>query len=138
MNGLKDVGSLTADSASQVSPQLAGDAVNSLAMLGKTSLALLLVVATIWLCSFLLKRLNRQHLLGGKNLRIISSCAIGQRERVVVVAIEQTWLVLGVGGGQVNLLHQLDAPADAVHSADQGAESFASRLLRIRDRDSGN
>ncbi len=49
-------------------------------------------------------------------LRVIAGAAVGQRERVVVVEVGSTWLVLGVAPGSVTALHQmphiaLDAPA---------------------------
>lgn len=37
-------------------------------------------------------------------VRVVAVTAVGPRERVVVVEIEDSWLVLGVGGGQVRLL----------------------------------
>lgn len=137
MNGLKDTGSAAVNGVSQAAPQLSGDAMNSLAIIGKTSAALLLVVALIWLCCYLLKRLNQRQFTSGGKLRLVSSCAIGQRERVVVVEIRDTWLVLGVGGGQVNLLHSLDSPEDAPASPTDhnDPESFANRLMRALNRD---
>ncbi|MHB1061000.1 MAG: flagellar biosynthetic protein FliO, partial [Thiobacillus sp.] len=38
---------------------------------------------------------------------------VGARERVVVVEVDNTWLLLGVGGGNVRLLHTLPRPADS-------------------------
>ena len=35
---------------------------------------------------------------------------VGPRERVVVVEVENTWLLLGVGAGQVRLLDKRDKP----------------------------
>ena len=139
MSDLVTTGAAAASSAGQGAPQLSGDGLNSLAIIGKTSAALLLVVALIWLSCYLLKRLNHRQLDSRGNLRVISSCAVGQRERVVVVEVQQTWLVLGVGGGQVNLLHQLDTPADSdTRPGNQdNPESFANRLRRTLNRDNG-
>lgn len=43
-------------------------------------------------------------------VKVVSSTAVGSRERVVVVEVDHTWLLLGVGGGNVRLLHTLDKP----------------------------
>ncbi len=54
----------------------------------------------------------RRHLpgLGAQGMiRVLGSTAVGPRERVVVVEIEDTRLVLGVGSGNVRLLHRLSA-----------------------------
>ncbi|MDP1926546.1 MAG: flagellar biosynthetic protein FliO [Thiobacillus sp.] len=43
-------------------------------------------------------------------VKVVSSTAVGSRERVVVIEVEHTWLLLGVGGGNVRLLHTLPKP----------------------------
>jgi flagellar protein FliO/FliZ len=46
-------------------------------------------------------------------VKVVSSTAVGSRERVVVVEVDHTWLLLGVGGGNVRLLHSLPKPDQA-------------------------
>ena len=56
----------------------------------------------------------RRHLPGmGKTgpLKVVATTSVGPRERVVVVEVDGTWLVLGVGGGNVRLLHTQAKPA---------------------------
>lgn len=49
--------------------------------------------------------------VGGQGaIRVVGSAAVGSRERVVVVEVADTWLVVGVGGGQVRALHTLARP----------------------------
>ncbi|RAW93717.1 flagellar biosynthetic protein FliO [Photorhabdus laumondii subsp. clarkei] len=45
-----------------------------------------------------------------QQLSIKASCSLGQRERVVIVEVEDNWLVLGVTAQQINLLHQMPIP----------------------------
>lgn len=40
-------------------------------------------------------------------VKVVASTAVGPRERVVVIEVGDTWLLLGVGGGNVRLLHTL-------------------------------
>ncbi|WP_297482949.1 flagellar biosynthetic protein FliO [Ferrovum sp.] len=47
---------------------------------------------------------------GRQSLRIVSSLAVGQRERVVVVEVQDAWVVVGVAPGQVRTLHVLPRP----------------------------
>jgi flagellar protein FliO/FliZ len=49
-------------------------------------------------------------------VKVVGSTAVGTRERVVVVEVEHTWLLLGVGGGNVRLLHTLPKPAQGPES----------------------
>ncbi|ATA24387.1 flagellar biosynthetic protein FliO [Brenneria goodwinii] len=44
-----------------------------------------------------------------KLLKVVSSCPVGQRERVVIVEVDDTWLVLGVTAQQITQLHTLPA-----------------------------
>lgn len=110
------------------------DTLIGLATLGKTALALAVVIAIILLCSALLKRVGPGRKGSGQHLRMVASNAVGQRERVVIVDVKGTWLVLGVGGGQVTQLHQMPAPEEEVvsdttsASAGKGSDSFATRF----------
>lgn len=45
-------------------------------------------------------------------VKVVGTTAVGTRERVVVVEVDGTWLLLGVGGGNVRLLHSQPKPAD--------------------------
>ena len=46
-------------------------------------------------------------------VKVVATAPVGARERVVVVEVDDTWLLLGVGGGNVRLLHTLPRPAGA-------------------------
>ncbi len=72
-----------------------GDALVGMAALGKTAAALALVIAIILVCTSLLKRWQQHRFDQGARLRIVGTTAVGNRERVVVVEVEDTWLVLG-------------------------------------------
>ncbi|BBM05262.1 hypothetical protein HAALTHF_07870n [Vreelandella aquamarina] len=87
-----------------------GDALIGMAALGKTAAALALVIAIILLCTSLLKRWQHHRYDHGARLRIVGTTAVGNRERIVVVEIEDTWLVLGVSGGRISKLHERPAP----------------------------
>ncbi|MCE8014791.1 flagellar biosynthetic protein FliO [Halomonas sp. MCCC 1A17488] len=117
-----------------------GDALVGMATLGKTAAALALVIAIIFICTALLRRWNPQKRAAGGHLQVIGSAALGNRERVVIVEVEGTWLVLGVGGGQINKLHELAAPArpagNGSHPMPEG-ERFAARFARALKHNAG-
>lgn len=69
--------------------------------------SLFLVLAAIVLVAWLLKRVNATQLGAGNQLKVLGSVAIGQRERIVLVEVKDTWLVVGVGPGQIRNLHTL-------------------------------
>lgn len=75
----------------------------------ETSGGLLLILALILGGAWLFKRYGRMPLAGKGLISIESGISVGPRERVVVVKIENTRLVLGVAPGRVVQLHVMDA-----------------------------
>ncbi|OGT03025.1 MAG: flagellar biosynthetic protein FliO [Gallionellales bacterium RBG_16_57_15] len=68
---------------------------------------LLLVLAVIGAAAWLLKRVAANPGTAAGSIRVVAGAAVGQRERVVLVEIGGTWLVLGVAPGQVRALHSM-------------------------------
>jgi len=117
--------------------QAGGDAMLGMAAFGKTALVLVAMVGLILLCGWLLKRFGPGQTAAGQTLKVVASRAVGAKERVVVLELEDTWLVLGVGGGQVTKLHERPAPQRSAEtktaSAHQGVnphDSFARRFAQ--------
>ncbi len=74
----------------------------------QTLLALILVIVAIFASSWVIKRLNSR--IGGTSLRsgkIISTCALGNRERLIVIDFQNQRLLLGVTTSNVNLIKDL-------------------------------
>ncbi|PKO73802.1 MAG: flagellar biosynthetic protein FliO [Betaproteobacteria bacterium HGW-Betaproteobacteria-17] len=65
-------------------------------------------VAVAWLVRRYLPGMGAQGAV-----KVVGTTPVGTRERVVVVEVDNTWLLLGVGGGNVRLLHTLPRPADS-------------------------
>ena len=70
-------------------------------------LALIGVLALLFACLWLLKKLTAQRGAAAGLLRVVAATAVGTRERVVIVEIGSTWLVLGVAPGQVSALAEI-------------------------------
>ena len=100
----------------------------------QAGLGMLLVLGLIFLFAWMAKRFGLQRLGGSPVVKVISSSMLGQRERVVVLEVGATWLVLGVTASQINTLHTLPAPVLPVTPAppDAGTHStvglFAQKL----------
>ncbi|MFP3342541.1 flagellar biosynthetic protein FliO [Vreelandella aquamarina] len=105
-----------------------GEALIGMAAIGKTAAALALVIAIILLCTSLLKRWQQHRHDDGARLRIVGTTAVGTRERIVVVEIEDTWLVLGVSGGRISKLHERPAPTDRTPTPLSPSTRFSQRL----------
>lgn len=98
--------------------------------------SLLLVLAAIVLVAWLLKRMNVAQQGSVHLLKVLGGVSIGQRERIVLVEVKDTWLVIGVGPGQIRTLHTLqkaENPAtDLQFPETQPSENkFASLLSSV-------
>lgn len=78
--------------------------------LGGAVAALVLVVGLILALAWLAKRLPGVAGATNPALRVVGSLSLGPRERVVVVAVGDTQLLLGVGAGGTRTLHTLAEP----------------------------
>ena len=106
----------------------------------QTVLGLLTILALLFLAAYWLRRLNgSQGLGGGGSLKIIGGLMMGTRERIVLVEVGDTWLVLGVAPGSVTALHQLprrDVPAAG--PTDAGGKDFSGWLKQVMERRSAH
>jgi len=67
----------------------------------------------------------------GGLVKVVGGVMVGPKERVVVVEVGDTWLVLGVTAHHVNALHTLPRPAGATAESTRPSESeFSSWLGR--------
>jgi flagellar protein FliO/FliZ len=85
--------------------------------------SLILVLGAVAAAAWLMKRINLPQHGSASLLKVISGVAVGPRERVVLVEVNDTWLVLGVAPGQVRALHTLpkgNIPAGTSSSVPDG------------------
>ena len=97
---------------------------------GGTVFALLFVVALIFALSWLAKRMPGLAKSSNASLKLVASLPLGPRERVVVVDVGGTQLLLGVGAGGTRTLHTLDAPLPAVEREKLNVPPFAQLLAQ--------
>jgi flagellar protein FliO/FliZ len=70
-------------------------------------LGLGLVLAVMAGSAWLLRRFSGLQGKSGGGIKVIGGSAVGQRERVVLVEVADTWLVIGVAPGHVTALHSM-------------------------------
>ncbi len=95
--------------------------------------ALLLVLAVIVAMAWMLKRFGPTQLGAGGAMKVLGGVAVGPRERLVLVEVGETWLIVGVAQGQVNAVHTMARPADFVSQASSisSASPFSERLKQM-------
>lgn len=94
----------------------------------QTSGGLLLILLLIFGGAWLFKRYGNLPLGGKGVVKVLGGASVGARERVVLVEVEHTRLLLGVAPGQVRMLYELPA----------GDESFHRQLSKAQDTQTHN
>ncbi|WP_373332607.1 flagellar biosynthetic protein FliO [Thiopseudomonas alkaliphila] len=106
------------------------DTLIGMAMLGKITVVLLFIIALILLLSYVVKRSGLHGMGTNGKLKVISSTAVGAKERVVIVEVDDTWLVLGVASGQVSKLHQMPAQIKPAPEPTPQSNGFTRRFTQ--------
>lgn len=99
--------------------------------------SLLLVLAAVAVVAWIMKRINLPQHGASRLLKVISGVAVGPRERVVLMEVNDTWLVLGVAPGQVRTLHTMPKgtiPAGSVNSASDPDGKFQGWLKQMVEK----
>lgn len=103
----------------------------------RLTLALAVVLAAIAGLAWLLRRVGRFNRSANGQLRILCGLPVGSRERIVLVQVGKTQLLLGVAPGRVQTLHVLNEPIEAPPWGTAGEDgrgaSFARRLRAMMD-----
>ncbi len=117
-----DKASATTTPASGTDPM----AVNNLWQL---TLGMVVVLAIMLGLAWVLKRTGKFQMAAGGGLKILGGLSIGSRERVVLLQVGETQLLVGVAPGQVQALHVLEQPLETQAQASGGG--FADQLGRM-------
>ena len=97
--------------------------------LWQLTLGMVAVLAIMLGLAWILKRTGKFQVGAGGGLKILGGLSIGSRERVVLLQVGETQLLVGVAPGQVQALHVLDQPLEAQTQTRGGG--FADQLGRM-------
>ncbi|MBE0438539.1 MAG: flagellar biosynthetic protein FliO [Gammaproteobacteria bacterium] len=96
----------------------------------ETLFGLLLVLATIAVVAWLLRRTNRFTSSANGQLRIIAGLSLGPRERAMLLQVGEQQILVGVTAHQIQTLHVLESPLVA-NKAESNNPNFGERLQQI-------
>lgn len=100
---------------------------------GQVMLALVVVLAAVFVAAVLLKRLRGFTGGGSDGIEVLAQASVGTKEKVVIIRVAGNRLLLGVASGQVSLLQTLPAeqvPAGIEPVAPQSGVPRFGELLR--------
>lgn len=120
-----------ADPATSPLPDLAGS-------LGQMLFGLVIVIALLLACLWLIKRLAAPRNAAG-TVKVLGATAVGPRERVVLIEVGPRVLVLGVAPGNVRTLHVMDASdfptsGNVPETVTAGTNDFSAWLKKSLER----
>jgi len=91
---------------------------------------LIIVLALLAGCAWLLRRFNAGKTAGGANIKIIGGVSVGTRERVMVVEVADQWIVVGVAVGRVTALSTMPKQETVDAANAQPSRNFSSWLAQ--------
>ena len=113
----------TAKTAAPDSPVRAPDTLGTILSLG---LGLVAVVAVIYGCAWIIRRMNGMTGMNNNAIKVVSVLAIGARERIALVEVGQQQILLGITPSTIRTLHVFDQPV--VDAGNAGSSDFARKL----------
>ncbi len=100
--------------------------------IAQTLLGLMAVLAAIVGVAWLLRRVGNLPTGAQSVIRVLGGASMGARERVVLVQVGETQMLLGVAPGRVQALHVFAQPVVAVRGAESTpASAFSERLIAL-------
>lgn len=102
--------------------------------LGQVTLALLVVLGTLFALAWLLRRMRGFGNRVGGAIDVLAHVTLGQKERAVLLKVGSAQILLGVAPGRVNTLYVLPEPLELTQRsaapATEPSPSFRALLLR--------
>ena len=121
---------LAAEKSQKLSPVgMAGEVMGG-GFIMQSLAGLLIVLVSVVALAWMLRRFGRLQSSAKGALRMIDGMALSTRERIVLVQVGDTQILLGVAPGRVEAVHVLDKPVVA-DDAEEITGSFAVRLREV-------
>lgn len=113
-------------------------AVTPMSTVPQMLLGLLLVLGLIVGAAWLLKRMGMTNTQPTSLLKVVSSISVGTRERVAVIEVDNTWVVVGITANGITALHTQAKGAlpDSSPSNPNSAAGFARVLEQFKQKKS--
>jgi flagellar protein FliO/FliZ len=119
-------------------PDLAATAAPGTASgIGQVMLALVVVLAAVFGAALLFKRMRGFAAGRSNGIEVVAQTSVGAKERVVIVRVAGSRLLLGVASGQVTLLQTLPSEPDAVPPEAVTASPQVARFAELLRRSLG-
>lgn len=101
----------------------------------QAGLALCLIVGLLLGTAWLARKVSGGKIFGQGGMKVVGGVALGPRERLVLVEVGDTWLVIGIVPGQIRTLHSLPKGVPLPDELQARSDiPFAAWLKSVKDR----
>ena len=97
-----------------------------LQMIFGLAVVVFLIVGVAWF----MRRMGSFHGHANSNMKILGGMSVGQRERVLLMEVGKTQLLIGTSPGNIRTLHVFDEPV-VFSDTDETTVSFSERLNAV-------
>ncbi|MBU2875621.1 flagellar biosynthetic protein FliO [Marinobacter salexigens] len=116
----------TAKAAQSAPAKMAGNAPDTLGTLLSLGVGLLAVIAIIYGCAWIIRRMNGMTGMNNNAIKVVSVMAIGARERIALIEVGGQQILLGITPSAIRTLQVFEEPVVKAGSPNSG--DFAKRL----------
>lgn len=116
----------TSAAVAQEAERPARDNADSLVSLVTLGLGLLAVLAVIFGCAWVIRRVNGLSGMNNQAIKVVAVMALGARERIALIEVGGTQILVGITASAIRTLHVFDEPV--VNPQEGGNSDFARRL----------
>ncbi|MGB7389004.1 MAG: flagellar biosynthetic protein FliO [Pseudomonas neustonica] len=98
------------------------------------ALGLAVVIGLIFALGYLMRRVGPLAPQGGQHIKLVSSLPLGPRDRLLLVDVGGTQMLLGTSPGRINTLHVFEQPVADLAAAAAGNGDFGRKLQALLKR----
>lgn len=96
-------------------------------------LGLMLIIGLLFIGAYFLRKLNGGKSFGNTGpMKIVGGLMLSARERIVLIEVGDTWVVVGIVPGQIKTLHTL--PKGELPATNSGERPFGQWLKQMTER----
>ena len=100
----------------------------------QATLALCFIVALLLGTAWFARKVTGGKGFGQGGMKVVGGVALGPRERIVLVEVGESWLVIGIVPGQIRTLHTLPKGSLSSLEGSNPDQPFAQWLKNISER----
>jgi flagellar protein FliO/FliZ len=97
-------------------------------------IGLIIVLVAIVFVAWIMRRLPQRAFRPSRHLKVVEHIAVGTKERISLIELADTWVLIGITATQIHTLHTMAKIVPADSPAEVPVQPFANLLEVLRSR----